>query len=68
MAHIIVDENACKGCMLCTTACPKKLISMSEQLNAKGFKPASLGSNASQCTGCGLCRTLCPDLCITVEK
>ncbi|MEG0229691.1 MAG: 4Fe-4S binding protein, partial [Oscillospiraceae bacterium] len=38
MAKMIVDENICKGCGLCVTVCPKKIIKLSEEkLNSKGY-------------------------------
>ncbi len=60
---VSIDENACKGCLLCLTACPKKLLVVSDKLNVKGFKPASL-SDAEKCNECGMCKTICPDICI----
>lgn len=41
MAKMNVDFEACKGCALCTTACPKKIVEIShEKLNAKGYYTA----------------------------
>ena len=34
---IVVDNERCKGCELCTVACRLKLISMSEAVNHKGY-------------------------------
>ena len=35
------DENVCKGCGLCKSACPMKIIDIDEtRINKKGFNPA----------------------------
>jgi 2-oxoglutarate ferredoxin oxidoreductase subunit delta len=68
MAKVSFKEDLCKGCKLCTTVCPKKIVIMkNDKLNQKGFHPAGV-SDMSQCTGCAFCATICPDLVITVEK
>lgn len=41
MAKVTINENTCKGCELCTTACPKHIISLAkDKLNLKGYHPA----------------------------
>ncbi|MDR3091941.1 MAG: 4Fe-4S binding protein [Clostridiales bacterium] len=68
MAKIIIDPDRCKGCGLCATACPKKLLCFDDkELNAKGFHPASI-PEAEKCVGCGLCVTMCPDMAIRLER
>lgn len=67
MAKLIIDETRCKGCGLCTIACPQKLIKLSEKINAQGYTPALLTSE-EKCTGCALCAEMCPDVAITVFK
>jgi len=68
MPHITVNENLCKGCELCVTACPKHIIALdSTRLNAKGYHPAGV-NKPEDCTGCAFCATMCPDCAITVEK
>lgn len=67
MPKITVNEDICKGCGLCTTACPKKIIALSDKLNKKGYHPACV-IDMKKCIGCAMCATMCPDVAITVEK
>ncbi len=63
----IIREDRCKGCELCTTACPQGLLVMSKQLNASGFHTATV-TDQEKCKGCALCAVMCPDVAIEVEK
>lgn len=68
MARMIVDEERCKGCGLCTTACPKGIVALSsEKLNSKGYHPAHV-EHMALCVGCAMCAMMCPDVAITVER
>ncbi len=68
MPKIEIDEQRCKGCGLCTIACPKGCIVLSEQMNNYGYTTAILGEAKHKCTGCALCAEMCPDLAILVFK
>ena len=68
MPKVTIDADVCKGCALCTTACPKKIIVISaDTLNKKGFLPAVI-TDESLCIGCAMCALMCPDCAIKVEK
>jgi 2-oxoglutarate ferredoxin oxidoreductase subunit delta len=67
MPYIKIDEARCKGCGLCTIACPKKLVTMSDTPNNQGFTVAVF-SDPEKCTGCSLCAEMCPDVAICVFK
>lgn len=67
MPKIVIDESRCKGCGICTTACPAKLISLMDSLNSQGYTPAFVVS-LDKCTGCAICAELCPDVAIAVFK
>ncbi len=67
MSHIVINEERCKGCGLCTIACPKKLVTMSETPNSLGYTVAIFNS-CGACTGCALCAEMCPDVAIMVFK
>ncbi len=59
--HIIKDR--CKGCKFCVEYCPKDVLEMSEEFNAKGYHPPYV-KNPEDCVNCGLCEMLCPEFAI----
>lgn len=67
MSYITIDDSRCKGCGLCTIACPQKLVAMSENSNSLGFTVAVF-SDPEKCSGCALCAEMCPDVAILVYK
>lgn len=65
---VTFDRERCKGCELCTSVCPKKIVVIDiSATNTKGYHPASV-SDMSLCIACGNCARMCPDSVITVEK
>ncbi len=68
MVKITFDTDRCKGCGLCVSACPKKLITISgAALNKKGYWPAVI-TDPEACVGCASCAMMCPDCVIRVER
>ena len=67
MAKVTFNEDKCKGCGLCVTACLKKIVSLSKRMNSKGYHPAEV-VNQDACIGCASCAIMCPDVVITVER
>ncbi|MBN1353564.1 MAG: 4Fe-4S dicluster domain-containing protein [Candidatus Omnitrophica bacterium] len=67
MGRIKIYSDKCKGCALCITVCPNKLITMSKKLNKRGVHYAEF-SDKKKCTGCAMCAIICPDACIEVYK
>ena len=68
MGRITVNTERCKGCELCTTACPQKIVICdSNVINSKGYHPAVI-TDESKCTGCTMCAIMCPDCAIIVER
>lgn len=64
---IEVNENYCKGCELCVSACPQEVLSLDmNRLTPKGYHPVHLHSEG--CTGCGICAVVCPDAALTVYR
>ena len=66
-SRIVIDATRCKGCGLCTIACPKKLVTLSDTPNNQGFTVAVF-CDSGMCSGCALCAEMCPDVAITVFK
>lgn len=68
MNKVTFNIDLCKGCGLCVTACPKKIVALADdKLNSKGYHPAQV-TDIEKCIGCAMCATMCPDVVITVEK
>ena len=65
---VTFNEDICKGCELCTTACPVKIVVMdTTRINRKGYHPATV-NEMDKCIGCANCAMICPDCVITVER
>lgn len=65
---VVFDEERCKGCELCISVCPLKILSLHEtNINSKGYRPASV-TEPQRCTGCGSCGVICPDGAISVYR
>ncbi len=67
MPTVKFHEERCKGCSLCVHFCPKKILAISDRLNAKGFFPAVI-TDETKCTGCATCARMCPDVVIEVFR
>ena len=65
MAKVKLDVSRCKGCFLCVSVCPKKVLIPSTELGSKGFEMAQI-DNTKECIGCGACYKMCPDYCIEI--
>jgi 2-oxoglutarate ferredoxin oxidoreductase subunit delta len=64
---IEIDRERCKGCLLCTRACPMKVLEASAEPNSWGYYPSSV-AHPDKCIACGNCFAVCPDVAITVYK
>lgn len=54
-----IDPLECKACGRCILACPKKVIAMGTELNARGYTFAKyVGAG---CIGCLNCFYVCPE-------
>jgi 2-oxoglutarate ferredoxin oxidoreductase subunit delta len=63
---VLIATDICKGCELCIAACPQHSLSLSRQINPKGYRYAELIND--ECTGCINCALVCPDAAITVYR
>ena len=67
MPKIEINESRCKGCGLCTIACPQKLVTLGTAPNSMGYTVVVF-SGPEKCTGCALCAEMCPDVAIMVFR
>ena len=66
--HVHLSVDICKGCGLCTVACPFGVLALTGTIvNLKGYQPPSLVKK-EKCTGCGNCAEMCPDFALTVSS
>jgi 2-oxoglutarate ferredoxin oxidoreductase subunit delta len=64
--EVIFAEALCKGCELCVTICPTKILKLdTTRVNLRGYHPAIV-YNLMECSGCASCAKICPDSVITV--
>jgi len=68
MPRIKINQEKCKGCLLCISFCPKGLIQLSKKINLQGYRPVEFNKDKGNCLGCLQCALICPDFCIEVFK
>lgn len=64
MGRIVINKDRCKGCGVCVDACPKNLITLSDDLNKYNTNYAQFIDNEKKCVGCQICAKSCPDIAI----
>ncbi|NLF95664.1 MAG: 4Fe-4S binding protein [Candidatus Riflebacteria bacterium] len=67
MSKWVINENLCKGCGICISRCPLKILAFADHLSAKGVHPAAITDEA-KCTSCAICARSCPDVAIEIFK
>jgi 2-oxoglutarate ferredoxin oxidoreductase subunit delta len=60
---LYVRVEHCKGCGFCVEFCPKHVLFISADFNAKGYHPPGVDP-AAKCSNCKLCELLCPEFAI----
>lgn len=63
---MFINKDLCKGCGLCITTCPQKVLNLSQTVNNSGNLFAQV-DDLDQCTRCTLCAIMCPEAAITVQ-
>lgn len=59
LQSIEIIRDWCKGCSICVSLCPKKVLELDKEQKAVVARP-------EDCIVCKLCELRCPDLAITV--
>ncbi len=67
MNRVEIDGDRCKACGLCIDACNKHLLTLSSDLNAKGYHPIEI-HDVEECSACALCGVICPEGSLAVYK
>jgi 2-oxoglutarate ferredoxin oxidoreductase subunit delta len=62
-----IEKDRCKGCGLCVEVCPKQVLEISGEVNAKGYFPA-FQARPQDCVFCATCCRMCPDVAITIGE
>jgi len=65
--RIKINEDRCKGCLLCIEQCKVKEIKKSEKVNKYGHIVVEF-ANSGKCNACTLCAIVCPDAAIEVYE
>ncbi|ACV67394.1 4Fe-4S dicluster domain-containing protein [Desulfohalobium retbaense] len=69
MSRVVFRDERCKGCLLCTAACPSEIIVQSQRFNQQGYKVVEVADqDMDKCKGCAFCAMVCPDNVITVFR
>ena len=64
---VTFQDERCKGCGLCVSVCPKKIIAMGKHVNSKGYSPAGITDQGAG-IGCASCAVMCPDGAIEIYR
>jgi 2-oxoglutarate ferredoxin oxidoreductase subunit delta len=67
MNRVVIDRERCKGCGLCVSFCPKKILALSEAANAAGYCPVRC-VDETKCIACINCASICPDTVFEIFK
>lgn len=62
-----IDPERCKGCELCVSVCPRKILKLHEGINSRGQNYACV-TDQRQCIGCLQCTDICPDTAIEIDE
>lgn len=61
--HLIPER--CKGCGICVALCPREVLRISEDTNAKGYHLPEIDPDSDgDCVNCEFCTMVCPEFAI----
>lgn len=59
MEKVKLNIARCKGCHFCVSVCPTNALTVSKEINDKGYNPVEI--DQEKCRQCGSCYRICPD-------
>lgn len=62
---IKIDENRCKGCLLCIEECKRNEIREGIKINRSGYLVVEF-VNSGKCNACTRCSIICPEAAIEI--
>ena len=62
---VYLIPERCKGCGICVELCPRDVLEVSQQTNAKGYHlPDIIAGKEQDCVNCEFCTLVCPEFAI----
>jgi 2-oxoglutarate ferredoxin oxidoreductase subunit delta len=61
--EVLIVVERCKGCGFCVEYCPRDVLVLSDEFNARGYHPPKV-VKSGECVNCNLCEMICPDFAI----
>jgi 2-oxoglutarate ferredoxin oxidoreductase subunit delta len=65
--RVSINRERCKGCGLCVSVCPQKILASSQKSNRLGVYVVEV-KKEGECLGCSRCAIICPDTVIEVLR
>ena len=63
--QVFLIPERCKGCGFCVELCPREVLEISRQTNAKGYHlPDIIAGKEQDCVHCEFCTLVCPEFAI----
>ncbi|MBQ9814106.1 MAG: 4Fe-4S binding protein [Lachnospiraceae bacterium] len=67
MAKVEIIIERCKSCGYCVKFCPRHVLEIGQEVNAKGYEYAKT-VRPDDCIGCTICGQMCPDGAINIYR
>ena len=63
--QVFIIPERCKECGICIEFCPRNVLQVSSQINAKGYHYPEVASGKEEsCVNCEFCTMICPEFAI----
>lgn len=62
---VVIDADQCMGCGTCAPFCPRHLLALGNERNARGVRHITL-ADPDACISCGRCEGMCPSHALRV--